>query len=169
MDAGHLNVADTLLERLIDEYPDALDARHAVELRGDIDARRGCLDQAAHYFRRAIGDEDSLPRLSGTSGQLHLKLAEVLFTLDPDTHGSQITEHLRNASDHLTFNADVFRWCILNTRIAVAVGDDATAKVSARRALAAASDGPQFSRHPTVGLVDTDRDTLHWLERVARS
>ncbi len=168
LDGGRLDSADALLERVIDEYPDSIDARFALELRGDIALRRGHLDVAADYYRRAIGDEDALPNLSGTTGQVHVKLAEALFTLDAERYGSEVTDHLHRAVAHLRFNNDIFRWSVLNARAAARAGDHVAARESALRALDAANAGPQLSRHPTVGLVDADPGTLAWLEGLVR-
>ena len=169
LEAGQLESADALLERVIDESPDSTDARFGLELRGDIASRGGHLDRAADYYRRAIGDETALPNLSGTTGQVHVKLAETLFTLDAETYWPELTDHLHRAVEHLRFNADIFRWSVLNARVAQRVGDGVVARESALRALDAAKAGPQLSRHPTVGLVDAGPDTLAWLEELARS
>jgi hypothetical protein len=65
------------------------------------------------------------------------------------------------------FNNDLFRWNVALARVAVSLGDVETQRQAARTALSLADRGPQLPRHPTVGLVNTDKPTLTWLRRLA--
>ena len=65
------------------------------------------------------------------------------------------------------FNNDLFRWNVALARVAVSLGDVETQQRAARTALDLAGRGPQLPRHPTVGLVSSDKKTLKWLGRLA--
>lgn len=163
-EAGDLKAADSLMQRILDEYPDSFEAPLAREVLGDIAARQGRLSDAAEQYRGVI---QIAPDLNTTSGQVHTKLAEVLFRLDATAHGVEIAQELREGAEQLRFNSDIFRWSVINARFAAACGDEETMRASARRALDAAEAGPQLSRHPTVGLVHAPDPTLAWLRRIA--
>jgi hypothetical protein len=69
---------------------------------------------------------------------------------------------------HLPFPSAHFRWNLAVIELAQVVGDSNAAQEAARRALDLADRGPVFSRHKTVGVVQTDRRTLKRLTRLAR-
>jgi hypothetical protein len=64
-------------------------------------------------------------------------------------------------------NSGLFRWNIALARAAEKLGDAKTFSRAARTALSLTKLGPQFPRHPTVGLAKPDAATLAWLEKAA--
>jgi hypothetical protein len=64
-------------------------------------------------------------------------------------------------------NSDLFRWNIALARVAEQLGDAETVSRAARAALSLTKLGPQYPRHPTVGLARPDAATLAWLEKAA--
>ncbi len=66
-------------------------------------------------------------------------------------------------------NSDLFRWHIALARAAEQIGDLETVSRAAKTALSLTKLGPQYSRHPTVGLAVPDPSTLAWLKKAARA
>ena len=69
--------------------------------------------------------------------------------------------------DPLPTHSQLFRWHVALVRIAGRLGDKETERRAALDALKLVDRGPQFSRHPTVGLERPDSATLTWLRKLA--
>jgi hypothetical protein len=106
--------------------------------------------------------------LSCTTGEIHLKIGEILLEVDP-TRTEEVGRLLEAARSHAKLNTSVFRWNVLSARLALARGDRWTAKAAAAGALAVIDALPQFSRHPTVGLARPPQALIEELEAIARS
>jgi tetratricopeptide (TPR) repeat protein len=154
-----------LFQRILDEYPDSLDARFAHELLGDGFHRAGRLDDAEREYRTVL---ETNPSLSATTGEAHLSLAEVLLDRQDPRLADEVAALLDAAQPHLTFNTTIFRRYLLSARLAAMVGDDDARREAARRALELVNAPPQLARHPTVGLPRPSSQTLHELERLTR-
>jgi Flp pilus assembly protein TadD len=151
IDAGSLDAATALLHRVVDDYGDdwiQVTASH--EHLGDIYRSKGDLAGAETEYRRVLMLS---PNLSGTTGEVHLKLGEVLLAAGTDDF-AEIEQLLAAARPHVVFNSSAFRANVLDARVAAAVGDVPRRRASATAALGLVNAPPQFSRHPTVGLVD---------------
>lgn len=165
-------VARELLRRVIDGYPDSgYEIPFCHELLGHFYRRDGRRDEAQHHYRaclRLMPDDGS-----GTSGLCDLSLAELLAERgDPASldEATSILHRIREDRSHrLMFDSQLFRFHVAWARVADRLGETEAAAEAARRALeTAAITQPQFPRHPTVGLVETDDATIAELKRLAR-
>ena len=73
------------------------------------------------------------------------------------------------AREHVRFNSTAFRWHVLRARLAQTLGDREAQRIAATAALDLVGAQPQFSRHPTVGLVETSAETLALLQRLTNA
>ncbi len=163
-EAGELAGARTLLGRIIDDYPDAwLEVAFAHERLGDLARAAGDPAGAQAEYRMAIVTS---PTLSGTTGEVHLKLAEVLFESGLGSL-AEIGQLLDDATAHLTLVSTAFRYRVLTARLAAATGDTDRRRSAAAAALALVDSRPQFSRHPTVGRVSAAPSLLAELRSMA--
>jgi hypothetical protein len=70
----------------------------------------------------------------------------------------------------LTFKVERWRWLIARARIAARTGEHDYAASLATKALTLIDDpAPDFPRHPDVGLISPDRETVRELRRLAAS
>jgi len=164
-DVRELKAAKQLLIRVVSDYPDSVDCGFCLELLGDIAREEGSAEAAEWNYREVIR---RWPDLNGTTGMVEVSLAEVLTeTGGPDRH----EEALRLLGSALKrgrlMNSGLFRWNIALARAAEKLGDAKTVSRAAGTALSLTKFGPQFPRHPTVGLAKPDAATLAWLEKAA--
>jgi hypothetical protein len=164
-DAGNVNAARDLFARVAtDDAAPASEVAFAHEALGDLHRAAGGLRQAAAEYRLAL---DVAPTLSGTSGEVQLSLGEVLLDIDSAGGAAEVTALLDAAREHVTFNSTAFRWNVLRARLAEMVGDGDAQRIAATAALDLVGAQPQFSRHPTVGLVEASAETLALLQRLS--
>jgi tetratricopeptide (TPR) repeat protein len=157
IDAGNLDAATSLLRRVVDDYgDDRIQVTASHEYLGDIYRSLGDLAGAESEYRRVL---ILSPNLSGTTGEVHLKLGEVLLAAGSDDF-AEIEQLIAAARPHAVFNTSAFRANVLDARVAAAVGDVARRRASATAALSLVDAPSQFSRHPTVGLVDASPSLL---------
>ncbi|TMC51905.1 MAG: tetratricopeptide repeat protein [Chloroflexi bacterium] len=164
-DAGELHGAKELLNRVVSDYPESMDCGLCLELAGDVGREEGSAEVAEANYREVIR---RWPDLNGTTGMVEVSLAEVLTkSTAPDRH----EEALRLLDSALKrgrmMNSDLFRWNIALARVAKQLGDAETVSRAARAALSLTKLGPQYPRHPIVGLARPDAATLAWLEKAA--
>lgn len=138
--------AESLLRRLLEEYPDAFDAPSAIETLGDLAAEDGRLQEAVGWYRRLIREQ---PDLNTTTGAAHISLAGALLGLGRPEEAVRALGGVDQSA--LTMNSAVFRYRATLAEAAAAVGDRHTATEAARQALALVDAPDQFSRHPGVG------------------
>jgi hypothetical protein len=166
-DAGELDGARELWTRVLDEFPDALDASSALEHLGDLARVRGRPVEAELHYRALLARN---PSLNGTTHMVEISLAEVLIERDDDLSRREALELLQSARDRQRagmFNNELFRWHVALAALSLQLGDIESQQGSARKALALVQLGPQLPRHPTVGVVHADRHTLGWLHALA--
>lgn len=163
-DAGESAAAITLLRRIVRDHSDAwTEVAFAHERLGDSHRVASDLASAESEYRLALAVS---PSLSGTSGEVHLKLGEVLLASGSGTV-VEIEQLLTAAKSHVTFNSTAFRLNVLTARVAAATGDVERRRNAAATALELVAADPQFSRHPTVGLVDATPSLLSELRTMA--
>jgi len=162
LDAGRKDVARQLLQRVIAEYPEALDFGSALELIGDIERAQGAQDAAEAHYRRLLLER---PSLNATSGMVEVSLAEVLIERGRVEDREEALRLLDSCLKHRrpVFNSQLFRWHVTLARLAHDMGDLSTQRTAATSALRLADPGPQLPRHPTVGRVNADADLIRWL------
>lgn len=107
------------------------------------------------------------PRMNGTSGVPDLTLAEILLESDPG--GLPRAAALLSSQpliDRIRFNSDLFRYLVATARARQRLGQDQAGP--ARRALdLLENDKSAFPRHPDVGRVDADGQTVRELHGLA--
>ncbi len=157
IDAGQLDAATTLLRRVVDDYRDDwLQVTASHEHLGDVYRSTGDLAAAESEYRRLL---ELSPTLTGTTGEVHLKLGEVLL-VGGLNDVAEVEQLLAAARPHVVFNTTAFRANVLDARLAATIGDIERRRASATAALSLVEAPPQFSRHPTVGLVDAPPSLL---------
>jgi hypothetical protein len=128
-----------------------------LELLGEIAREEGFGENAEMHYREVIR---RWPDLNGTTGMVEVSLAEVLTESGSNRH----EEALRLLDSALKrgrmMNSDLFRWNIALAKVAEQLGDAETVSRAARTALSLTKLGPQYPRHPTVGLARPDAATL---------
>jgi tetratricopeptide (TPR) repeat protein len=162
--AGRTDDAVTLWTRVIEDYPESLDAASAREFLADTARSSGDLDLAQAHYRALLNDR---PALNATTGLAELSLAEVLIeggTDDGYREARQLLDKVLERDGALLFNKSRFRWEVTSAVLAGRVGDGAVRRSAASAALELVGRGPQFARHPTVGLVEANEATIRWLQ-----
>lgn len=66
----------------------------------------------------------------------------------------------------LVFASQRFRFAVAQARLAQAEGDDAEARRYENALKEAGRDAPDFSRHPTVGLVTADKTVIDQMQKL---
>jgi predicted Zn-dependent protease len=164
-DAGELEAAKQLLDRVVGDYPGSMDCGICLEVLGDIARELGSSEIAEKHYREVIR---RWPDLNGTTGLVEVSLAELLNEIDAPNRHDEALRLLDSALKRgRMMNSGMFRWNIALARVAEKLGDTETVSRAARTALSLTKLGPQFPRHPTVGLARPDAATLAWLERAA--
>jgi len=164
--AGQPDAARNLFERVIREHKDSLDCRASVEHLADLARGQGD-DANAEAYRELL---TSWPDLNATSGMAEVSLAELLLKRGNRDEAQEALRLLQSAMQRrsaLQLNANLFRWHLALIRAAEAIGDGATVKKAAGTALRLADRGPQFPRHPDVGVVRAEPKTIQWLRERA--
>ena len=163
-DAGLLDEAAGMYERLLAEHPNDVSVSFVQELLGDVARARGRLEEAARRYRHLL----TLRPLLDSSGMVEVSLTEVLLELgQPDEAAGALAEV--DEQSLATFNSKLFRYLVTCARVASARGDAESAASTAAHALDLVNAPRQYSRHPTVGLVETDAATTTMLQALARA
>jgi tetratricopeptide (TPR) repeat protein len=155
--------AVALLRRVLDEYPDSLDAAYCAERLGAYYLAVGNASAAEQHYRRSLALR---PDQNATSGEVHIGLAEALTAQERYEDALQALELV--PPTRLTLNHSVSRWNAALAEAALGVGEQQLARDAAKRALALLDSADQFSRHPGVGravLTDAQRRRLEAIER----
>lgn len=156
-----------LLRRVIDTYPHSFDVVIAHEALGESFAREGVLDQAEVHYRTAL----DLSQSGGMGGDAALRLPELLIERGGTDRWAEAESILDGIDPEqgLVFVSQRFRYSVARARLAEARGDDQQASEFASAALRlAAITTPDFSRHPTVGLVHADESVLEDLRNLVQ-
>ncbi len=167
VEGGNVEGARELWTRVLqDPESNSLDQVAATEHLAD-SYNNNDPERATELYRRVI---ELSPNQSGTSGTQHIKLAQLLIDSGDKEKlgeaGTLLSWWAQNAGS--PYPSNHFAWHLARIKLAQALGDRESAHSSAIRALELASSKPPFSRHPTVGLVHTDAETLEWLKPLAR-
>jgi tetratricopeptide (TPR) repeat protein len=166
-DAGELDGACELWTRVLDEFPGGIDASSALEHLGDLARLRDQPNEAERLYRALLVRD---PSLNGTTHMVEVSLAEILIERDDDPSRREALELLQSALTRRSasmFNDQLFRWHVAFAALSLQLGDVESQQRGARTALKLAQAGPQLARHPTVGVVHSDPDTLNWLRALA--
>ncbi|HEX6393427.1 MAG TPA: tetratricopeptide repeat protein [Acidimicrobiales bacterium] len=165
--AGNLTAAYKLWQRVLVEHPSSLHAWTARERLGDVARQQGRMDEAEHWYRQLI---EANPTLNATTHMVEVSLAEILIATNEDSKRDEGMRLLQSALDQGgLLNNQLFRWHLALIEAARQLGDAETQQRAARTALRLTESGPNFPRHPTVGLVETDNETIQRLRALADS
>jgi predicted negative regulator of RcsB-dependent stress response len=145
-ESGHDVDAVELLRRVVEEYPNSLDAVYSAERLGDHYLASGDPAAAERHYRRSM---ELRPDLNATTGEVHIGLAEALIAQERYDEALHALEHL--PVTRLTLNHAVCRWNAALADAALGVGDRGLAREAAGHALALLDAPDQFARHPGVG------------------
>jgi predicted Zn-dependent protease len=159
--------ARELLVRVVENYPEAGDVVMAHEHLAELDLREGQRASAKDHYRTAL----RLAPERHVYGDAALRLPELLIE-DGEAKGrSEAESLLANVADqNLVFSSQRFRYAVARARLAQAAGNVADARRYAGDALReVAREAPDFARHPDVGFVDADRESLKELRRLAET
>ena len=159
------SVAVDLLHRVVDGYQDFLEVPWSHELLGNAYLELGDLEAAAVHLRLATSTADE--RRNGLSLP-ELTLAEVLLQQGRVDDARAALNDVRELPQGMIWNSQLYRFAVASARCAMRSGGDAA--LWAQEALDLA-DGrePQLSRHPKVGLVEADSQTLNEMRTIART
>src|SRR6266516_2612160 len=152
-----------LLLRLVEEYPETLTVSWAHEFISEAYVADGEAELAERHYRQALG---AYKRIRGARGHADIRLADLITrTHQREKYAEAVS--LVDSYEPL-FKIDYFRVFIVRARLAAADGDEREAREYARAALELeAETEPQLPRHPDVGHVRTDKETLSELRRLA--
>jgi tetratricopeptide (TPR) repeat protein len=164
-DKARRQAGRSLLLRLVRDFPDTPTVSWAWEHLAEAEEADGRYEEAEQNYREALA---AYPRRPGIRGHAAVKLAGLIAaTRQPDKYAE--------ASALLDAHGAVWKieqfWAHLaRARMAADRGDGAEASSHARAALALHADAvPRAPRHPEVGHVRTDAETLRELEALARA
>lgn len=155
----------TLLQRILDEYPDSLDASSAMELIGDLRQQAGDLTGAERAYRDLI---EARPDLNATTGQARISLGEVLLKQHGIEAVDEVRSLIRESDSELRFNSSIVRALVPNAQAAELVGDRELQVSEAKRALQLIDAPPQLSRKPEIGVPNPSPDEINEIKRLAR-
>jgi predicted Zn-dependent protease len=161
--AGQTAGAVQLLTRVLAEHPDdGFHAAAAAEALAEIALQGGDAVTAEARYRESLRHS---PDRSGTTGEVHLGLAEALLAQGRAQEAREAVESV--PVEDLVLNASVCRWNAVVAETAHALGDPRLAAEAARNALALLDAPDQFSRHPGVGRAALPADRVRRLRRLA--
>ena len=144
--SGNTKPGEELLNRVINDHPDSLDAAYCAERLGDFARARGDAIAAEGFYRRAIALR---PDLNATTGEVHIGLAEALIA---QTRYHEAVEALEyQPVERLGLAHGLCRWHAALAEAALGVGEKQVAADAAARALGLLEAPDQFVRHPGVG------------------
>jgi tetratricopeptide (TPR) repeat protein len=154
--------AVTLLRRVLDQYPESLDAAYCAERLADYYLAGGDAPAAERLYRRSM---ELRPDLNGTTGEVHIGLAEALSAQERYAEALEALDYLPAAD--LTLSHGVCRWKAALADAALGVGDSQVARQAARRALALLAAPDQFPRHRRVGRAALTEEQQAHLRAIA--
>lgn len=160
--AGETTAAEQLLRRVIEEYPESIDAAYCAERLGDRRLASGEFAAAEAEYRRSM---ELRPDLNATTGEVHIGLAEALIAQGRHEEALQALEYVPVA--RLGSNHAICRWNVALADAALGAGEQQVAAEAAARALALLDAPDQFARHPGVGRAALPGDQVKRLRVIA--
>lgn len=160
-----------LVQRVISEYPDiAMQVTMAYETLGDYYSGIKDFSAAVKSYRMVPQVMDKLG--NGATEIWPAKLASAIFfsgRREEYGEAKQMVEQLFRQERQPLFNSSRFQCFLILARLSQALGEAEEAHIHAEKALTLAGvTTPQFPRHPTIGIVQTDEKTLRELRELAQ-
>jgi len=155
-----------LLDRVIAEYPEEVmsvaNAHFALALSYERENRLG---EASEHLRLCLILETG--RNFKHRAELHL--AEVLLAGSPsEAELNEAAALLDIAAERVFFHVEAWRIAVAHARLSAKLKDAPGAAAWAEQALALLADNrPRLPRHPDVGLITTDADTVDEMQKLA--
>lgn len=155
-----------LLERVITDFPGEdlqVAGAHYALAESLIDSNP---DAAIEHLRACLALEQG----ANFSHRTELLLAETLLANEPTEETlNEIASLLNTADSEAFFHVEAWRIAVARARLNSKQGDTLGATAQARRALELLADNtPKLPRHPDVGLIKPDRDTVAEMRKLAR-
>jgi len=156
---------EDLLLQLFRDFPDEKSQTiYGHEMLGDYYINIQKYTQAEEEYRLVVDYYHSSQNKSYTSGIADVKLASLIFQT------KQIQPPSTNLNSELTLNSHKYFYLLTCALLANALNKKPAAKVFAEQAIKLSSQSePQFSRHKTVGIVDSNEDELRKLKFILNS
>ncbi|MBL7964205.1 MAG: tetratricopeptide repeat protein [Flavobacteriales bacterium] len=159
-----LDVAATLLQKVLDEYPDDLFNKASVlDTLGDIEKRREDWAKAISFYEQALQVEQVFPQVKT---QAYLNFSEIVVKTKSVAHYDRVKELIRARADAFLFPVEKYKAYSILAVISYFEGNEAHAKEYALLADengSATTSGLNYHKH--LGLVEK-RDSL--LDRLVR-
>jgi tetratricopeptide (TPR) repeat protein len=155
-----------LLGRVITDYPDeVLMVANAHFALADSYLRENRLSAAIDHLRLCLILESGRT----FSQRADLRLAEALLADDPsDRTLGEVAGLLEEAADKAFFPVEAWRIAVARARLRAKQGDVRGAATHAQEALALLADNtPKLPRHPDVGLITADAETIKAMQELA--
>jgi tetratricopeptide (TPR) repeat protein len=159
------------MERLINDFPtEDFSTVFGKEQLGDYFFTNGDYEKAENYYRQ-VADHYKIKNRGGTSGVADIKLVNTILELGKrdkfDLAYKLLTLDFENTGGSLLLNDDRFFYNRVIAELCDKLGKKDEARHYADKALEIAKIiEPQFTRHKTVGLVRTDKETLDRLMKI---
>ena len=167
-DAGLLDEAEELYRRMLAEHPGDFFEVEVLEHLADLARVQGRLEEAEFGYRRVLAHPDV--NMIG-SGMVEVSLAELLMDRGLPADALQVLEAATESETTMSAVTGMcdnfFRFHLARARVAIRLGDTETAADAARSALSVVGAPDQYSRHPGVGAVPADEQTLRELQTLA--
>lgn len=162
-----LDAGRALLQRVITDYPDQLlEVAGAHAALADSYLREQRVSEAIAHLRVCLILESG--RSFGHKAEL--LLAEALLAHDPtDSELGEVATLLDQSANKAFFHSEVWRIAVARARRCDKLGDAEGAGAHASEALALLADNtPKLPRHPSIGLIRTDAQTIDEMQQLAR-
>jgi tetratricopeptide (TPR) repeat protein len=162
------SIGINLLNRLFADYPsETLQVVGGYNALGTYYLKNKNWKQAEHYFRTVISYLH-IPYIQSPYRGAKLKLAEALLHLGNEETLFEAYGLIKNFPvEELILNNHLFDFYEMAALVCVALNKNSEAKEYAKEALELAGiTEPQFSRHKTVGLVQSTEQQISVLKRI---
>ena len=164
-------IGEELVQRVISDYPDVtMQVTMAHETLGDY--YYGIEDYFAAEKSYRMVPQVMDKNGNGTTEIWPAKLASAIFFSgqhDKYVEAKQMVKLLLHQDRQPLFNSSLFQCFLILARLSKALGGEQEARIYAEKALTLASiKTPQFQRHPTIGIVQTDKKILRELRDLAK-
>jgi len=159
-----LDVAENLLTRVLEEYPDALFEKASVlHTLGDIEKQRENWSKALDYYKQALEVEQVFPQVKT---QAYLDFSELVVKTKSTIHYGHVKELIQARADGFLFPVEKYKAYSILSIISFFEGDDARAKQYASLADENANaETSGLSYHKHLGVVEK-RDS--WLDSLVK-
>lgn len=166
-DATKRAAAQALLEQNLDAGDTAdFEKVFALNVLSRHERTAGRIDDAERHLREILALVG--PDGNGVNGEEEIRLAEILIEQGGPRQIAEAKELLdRRASDMPLFIKSRFRLCVAQARAARVLGIDESADWAEAALRLERETRSGLAKHPTLGLVETDAETLAWLRELA--